>query len=440
METKAKKRLSNVIMVVLILVIAVSGVLTVGKIQGWFEDEEQTVMVSNKVKGVANIERNGIGYTLNSDTGLQSGDIIETKKGAETELLLQDTNSFTLNGNTEAVLSECSAEKTTIQMELGELFGAAADYQGTLEVSFDGNQAMLSGAVFSVSAQTGSSILNVYSGDVSVILSDRTQERVEAGEYLSVVHEEDGTISYEIRDLQMASLSEFLIHQAQNCRNAEELCFRTADLQGVLDAREAEKQAALQASLQAERIRHTETEAAEKPAEESTDRAPSAGDGADAQGTVQEYVPEDNRQAVVQEAAEDIQVCTITILCDTILDNMDNLDDGKEAYVPANGTILAASSVEFEEGETVFDVLNRVCEYAGIQLEYSWTPMYNSYYIEGINNLYEFDCGNESGWMYKVNGWFPNYGCSSYSLEDGDNIVWCYTCNGLGADVGGSVY
>jgi len=65
--------------------------------------------------------------------------------------------------------------------------------------------------------------------------------------------------------------------------------------------------------------------------------------------------------------------------------------------------------------------------------------MYNSYYIEGIGNLYEFDCGPESGWMYKVNGWFPNFGCSSYPLSDGDNIVWCYTCNGLGADVGGGV-
>ena len=38
--------------------------------------------------------------------------------------------------------------------------------------------------------------------------------------------------------------------------------------------------------------------------------------------------------------------------------------------------------------------------------------------------------------MYKVNGWFPNYGCSSYYLRDGDVIVWCYTCEGLGTDVG----
>ena len=37
--------------------------------------------------------------------------------------------------------------------------------------------------------------------------------------------------------------------------------------------------------------------------------------------------------------------------------------------------------------------------------------------------------------MYKVNGWFPNYGCSSYYLKDGDVIEWVYTCD-LGKDVG----
>jgi len=130
--------------------------------------------------------------------------------------------------------------------------------------------------------------------------------------------------------------------------------------------------------------------------------------------------------------------CTIQIVCNTILDNMSDLTSGKSAYVPANGVILSTTRVNFSDGDTVFDVLKSVCSYAGIQIEYSWTPMYNSYYIEGINYLYEFDCGPESGWMYKVNGWFPNYGCSSYVLSDGDSIVWTYTCKGLGADVGGS--
>ena len=128
--------------------------------------------------------------------------------------------------------------------------------------------------------------------------------------------------------------------------------------------------------------------------------------------------------------------CKITIRCDTILNNMGDLEPGKAEFVPEDGVILYPVTVEFESGETVFDVLKRVCNIAGIQLEYSWTPLYDSYYVEGINHLYEFDCGEQSGWMYKVNGWFPNYGCSSYTLKDGDVIVWAYTCRGLGTDVG----
>lgn len=131
--------------------------------------------------------------------------------------------------------------------------------------------------------------------------------------------------------------------------------------------------------------------------------------------------------------------CTISIVCDTILNNLDKLRDGKEAFVPANGVILAASSISISDGDTVFDVLKKACELADIQLEYSYTPLYGSYYIEGINNLYEFDCGEQSGWMYKVNGVFPDHGCSAYYLSAGDEIVFCYTCVGLGADVGGSM-
>ena len=251
-------------------------------------------------------------------------------------------------------------------------------------------------------------------------------------------------------------MNEFAIVQAQKCDSKNELCFSAAELQKVLDDRAAEKQAALEASLNAEKI----TLDAAKKAEESEQKSESGteasaddlaqtGDGqSDASGSdpaengnsVEEYTQQDNSVSQGgEDAGSDILECTIEIRCDTILDNMENLTAGKESYVPANGCILSTSTVEFEKGETVYDVLSRVCSYAGIQMEASWTPLYNSYYVEGINNLYEFDCGNESGWMYKVNGWFPNYGCSSYYLEDGDTIVWTYTCNGLGADVGGGM-
>lgn len=128
--------------------------------------------------------------------------------------------------------------------------------------------------------------------------------------------------------------------------------------------------------------------------------------------------------------------CTLTIVCDTVLHHMSELTPSKAEFIPADGQILACIPVSFTSGETVFDLLKRVCDSRDIQLEYSWTPIHNSYYIEGIQHLYEFDCGSESGWMYQVNGKFPNYGCSAYLLQDGDTVVWAYSCRGYGADLG----
>ena len=128
--------------------------------------------------------------------------------------------------------------------------------------------------------------------------------------------------------------------------------------------------------------------------------------------------------------------CTLSVRCDTILNNMEWLDKEKINIVPENGVIFEESTVAFYEGESVFDLLLREMKQNKIHMEFENTPIYNSAYIEGIANLYEFDCGELSGWMYKVNGWFPNYGCSRYQLKDGDKVEWVYTCD-LGRDVGG---
>jgi hypothetical protein len=111
------------------------------------------------------------------------------------------------------------------------------------------------------------------------------------------------------------------------------------------------------------------------------------------------------------------------------------LNKEKHELVPNDGVILAATPVSFHGGESVFNVLQREMKRAGIHMEFENTPIYNSAYIEGINNLYEFDVGELSGWMYRVNGWYPNYGCSRYQLKDGDVIEWHYTCD-LGRDLG----
>lgn len=150
-------------------------------------------------------------------------------------------------------------------------------------------------------------------------------------------------------------------------------------------------------------------------------------------------VPEGKQQPVepgdVEIDKNSQKTCYLTISCATILDNMDELADGKDVLVPADGLILPRTEVTFYEGESVFDVLQRETRNRGIHMENSFVPMYNSAYIEGIANLYEFDCGSDSGWTYKVNGWFPNYGVSRYVLQQGDELEFLYTCD-LGRDLG----
>ena len=125
--------------------------------------------------------------------------------------------------------------------------------------------------------------------------------------------------------------------------------------------------------------------------------------------------------------------CTFVIECKTILNNKDKLKKGLEKYVPDDAVIFS-KTVGFDSGESVYDILRRICDENSIQMEASYTPAFSSYYVEGINNLYEFDCGQGSGWMYSVNGVFPNYGCSSYKPVNNDKIAFRYTCE-LGYDL-----
>lgn len=144
-------------------------------------------------------------------------------------------------------------------------------------------------------------------------------------------------------------------------------------------------------------------------------------------------LPVEPQDAVISDTA---YTCTISISCASILDNMSLCDPAKVDLVPQDGWILEPVTVTFYEGESVFNLLRRVCKQNRIHMEFEDTPIYNSAYIEGVHNLYEFDVGELSGWMYSVNGWFPNYGCSRYRLNDGDVVCWVYTCD-LGNDVGG---
>ncbi len=141
----------------------------------------------------------------------------------------------------------------------------------------------------------------------------------------------------------------------------------------------------------------------------------------------------------IDDITEESETVIISIRCDTVLENYDDLDPSlrSDEFVPPDGVILPATEYVLRPGDTAFDILERAVRYNRIQMEYQGADKnsFGSVYVQGINYLYEFSCGPLSGWMYRVDGEFPNYGCSKYELSDGQIIEWIYTCN-LGNDVG----
>lgn len=133
------------------------------------------------------------------------------------------------------------------------------------------------------------------------------------------------------------------------------------------------------------------------------------------------------------QSADPPNICSFVIDCSNALSS-DKLSDSLRRVLPTDGIIYSSTSVEFSDGETVFDILSRITRDSGIPMEFSSSPVYGSKYIEGINSLYEFECGELSGWQYKVNEVFPNYGCDAYTVHSGDNIGFYYTTD-LGEDL-----
>lgn len=125
--------------------------------------------------------------------------------------------------------------------------------------------------------------------------------------------------------------------------------------------------------------------------------------------------------------------CTVSVRCDNAVGHADALAPETAAILPADGVMLADTDISFAAGETAFDVLRRAARTAGLHLEFEKTPLYGGVYVEGIGNLYAFDCGELSGWVYAVNGVFPTVSASAYPLAAGDTVEWIYTCD-LGRD------
>lgn len=129
--------------------------------------------------------------------------------------------------------------------------------------------------------------------------------------------------------------------------------------------------------------------------------------------------------------------CSITIDCSVLIDGKalkENGNENKQIYVPEDGKVVSKIDVKVKENSSVYDVLKAFCKKKNIQMEASYTAGLGTYYVEGINHLYQYDGGSGSGWVFFVNGSMLNYGASDAQVSQDDEIVWMYTLD-YGYDV-----
>lgn len=132
--------------------------------------------------------------------------------------------------------------------------------------------------------------------------------------------------------------------------------------------------------------------------------------------------PEEYYSRNIDDIQPDSLTVTLSVSCETIRDKI----DGDYMLVPETELV-------FLDGESAFDVLERVLAHERIPLDYTGNTEFDVY-VRGIGGIYEMDHGEMSGWMYTVNGEFPDVGCGAYELSDGDEIMFVYTCD-IGRDL-----
>lgn len=132
----------------------------------------------------------------------------------------------------------------------------------------------------------------------------------------------------------------------------------------------------------------------------------------------------DDYYTVTSVKSDAIGRVTLTIRCDKVA--------GRAAHIPESGVILEETSLPIAAGDTVYTVLTDAARAYGIHMEASGAN--GLMYIHGIGNVYEFDFGDLSGWVYLVNGESASVGVDQYVLKDGDRVELCYTLE-LGKDL-----
>lgn len=114
----------------------------------------------------------------------------------------------------------------------------------------------------------------------------------------------------------------------------------------------------------------------------------------------------------------------LSIECVSAIEKGLREQDKFKDVLPEDGVILAESDVTFAPGESAADLIKRETKERKIQIEFQGGA--GSTYVTGVQNLYQMDAGEESGWMWSVNGEFPSQSLDQYELQEGDVVALSY--------------
>ncbi len=371
---KDKSSLLSIVSRLLILFLAAALIFyVIPKIKSASE-KEIPFAFSQNVYGDVSLVRGGSYYTLKDDVSIQDGDTVISSSNSGCDLVFSGMVKLTLDENSSIKVEKCTPGSLQIEVAEGAAFFDVYDIE-------EGAECILSAgniesrcretSVLSLESYSGVQTVNVFSGTVDLVCAEEDIKAI-SGDRAAVIEDDYDLIISQTSSV-YSDLRTFLLKELISRGG---LCFKTSDLENVLKERENES-----------------------------------------------GVPADENEGQFLS-------CSLEIRCDVLAGEAQD-----DVSIPSDGVIFPASPVKFAKGDSVFDVMRKTCKTAGIDIDYDYAVAYTGYKITSIKGISEKKYGNSSGWMYRVNGWYPNYSSSSYVLNDGDVIVWVFTKDG-GSDIG----
>ena len=207
-----KKKIANIVMVAVIITIAVSGILGVGHIKGWFDKSDESTAVLTDFRGIITLQRDGVAYATTDETVLRKGDKITGDPGATVRIALGE-NYIALGQNADAEIINPVSDEFALKVNVGEAF---VNTNNSVSLEFADKQTEISNSVATLSVRKGAQSISVYQGSVG--------EATE-GQMLEWIGDKES-----VRNFSVKSLNDFNISQIRKANGTKTLVFSNDDL------------------------------------------------------------------------------------------------------------------------------------------------------------------------------------------------------------------